>query len=161
MTEIITPNADDVRVIAAPHPLRMDRTEIQMRAGDTLAEMLERAQPDPVLRQHAHIFVDDQWIDPAWFHRVRPKPGTTVTIRVVPHGGSGGKNPLRTVLQIAVIAAAAAVSAGALGPGGALLGASGIAGLGAGSIGAALAGTAVAVAGPLVMDGLTPPEVKA
>ncbi|RDD63820.1 hypothetical protein [Ferruginivarius sediminum] len=158
---IIEPNADGVQVIAAPHPLRVDRTEIQMRAGDTLAEMLERAQPDPVLRQHARILIGDWEVTREHWHRVRPKPGTTVTIRVVPHGGSGGKNPLRTVLQIAVIAAAAAVSAGALGPGGALLGASGIAGLGAGSVGAALAGTAIAVAGPLITDGLTQPETPA
>ena len=51
--EIIPPGGDGVRVVAAHHPLKVERTDQQMLAGLTLAEMLERAQPDPVLRRHA------------------------------------------------------------------------------------------------------------
>lgn len=81
--------------------------DVVLPAGGTLAEMLEIAQPDPRLRRHAHIFIADHKIAPCYWRSVRPKHGQTVTIRVVPTGGGGGgKNPLRTVLTIAVIAAA-------------------------------------------------------
>ena len=72
------------------------------------AEMVERVQADPILVAHGHLWIDDQYIPRDRWRVVRPKPGVTVTLRVVPHGGGGGggKNPLRTVLTIAVIAAA-------------------------------------------------------
>lgn len=96
------------RLVAAPHPFKTETIDRIVPEGLTLAEMLEHAQCDPVLRAHAHIWIADQYIPRHLWHRVRPKPGVTITLRVVPHGGGGGggKNPLRTVLTIAVVAAA-------------------------------------------------------
>jgi hypothetical protein len=89
----------------------MARVDLSVEAGATLAEIFAQAQPDAVLRRHAHVFVGDHYIPRENWHRVRPKPGTTVSIRVVPSGGGGGggKNPLRTILMIAVLAAAVVV----------------------------------------------------
>jgi hypothetical protein len=154
--EVIPPGGEDVRVVAAHHPFKVERTDQQMLAGLTLAEMLERAQPDPVLRRHARIMLGDWEVPREHWHRVRPKPGTTVTIRVVPHGGGGGdKNPLRTVLSIAVIAAAAFVSGGGLG---AVFASSGEAFAILGTTGAAIAGAGIAVAGSLAINALIPPS---
>ena len=150
--EVLAPGEGLVRVSACPHPFSMARVDLSVEAGATLAEIFARAQPDAVLRRHAHVFVGDHYIPRENWHRVRPKPGTTVSIRVVPSGGGGGggKNPLRTILMIAVLAAATAVSAGALGPGGlALLGpafASGATGAVALSVGVPILGEVVIAA---------------
>jgi len=101
-------NGGGVRIVAATHPFKVaERIDMTMYEGKTLAEMLEIAQPDPVLRSHAHISINDIKIPKHNWHLVRPKNGTTVTIRVVAQGGGGGgKNPLRTILSIAIIVAA-------------------------------------------------------
>ena len=81
----------------------------------TIKEMIEVAQPDPMLLQHCHVEIDGVPLDPAKIHLIRPKAGHLVTVRVAPgkskkkEGGGGGKNPLQTVLQIAIIAAGIAL----------------------------------------------------
>ena len=107
------PSTALVPVIAAPHPLRTAHVTHVLPEGLTLTEILAVVQPDPVLRAHAHIFVEDLLIPRARWESVRPTPGQQVVIRVVA-GGSGGKNPLRILLQIAVVAIAV-VAGGALG----------------------------------------------
>lgn len=96
------------RLVAAPHPFKVETIDKIVPDGMTLADMLAFAQIDPILASHAHIWIADQYIPRHVWDRVRPKPGVTVTMRVVAQGGGGGgsKNPLRTVLTIAVIAAA-------------------------------------------------------
>ena len=94
-----------IAVSAAPHPFRAANHVGQFPHGSTIQDILDIVQPDPVLRAHSKVFIEDSLIDPAYYSRVTPKLGTRVYIRVVPHGGGGGKNPLRTLLFIAVIAA--------------------------------------------------------
>jgi hypothetical protein len=81
--EILGPR-DDVRVVASLHPLRLERVERPMPAGLSLSEMVERITAEPGCRSIASDFivhVDGHSIAPANWHRVRPKPGTTVTMR--------------------------------------------------------------------------------
>lgn len=95
-------------VVAQPHPLKLARDRVAMPDGLTLADMLETVQPDPILRAHAHIWIHDQYIPRDLWRVVRPKPGVEIVVKMYPMnggGGGGGKNPLRTVLTIAVIAA--------------------------------------------------------
>lgn len=94
------------RLVAAPHPFKVETIDRVVPDGLTLAEILDEAQCDPVIAAHAHIWIGDQYIPRHHWRRVRPKAGTTITMRVVPQGGGGGKSPLRTVLTIAVIVAA-------------------------------------------------------
>jgi hypothetical protein len=104
-----------VRVVVRPSPLRSDRIDAIHPAGETIADLVAAHLPDAFTRRHAHVALrtEDTPDDELWFvprqhwHRVRPKPGTTVAITVVPQGGSGGSKILRTVLIIAVVAAAA------------------------------------------------------
>ena len=97
------------RLVARIHPFKTaERIDQVVPDGLTLLEMLELAQTDPILRSHAHIFIDDIRIERHLWHVVRPKAGRTITINVVPQGGGGGggKSPLRTILTLAVIVAA-------------------------------------------------------
>jgi len=128
--------------------------------GTTLAEMIAGVQPDPLLVRYAHVFVGDHYVPRAHWRLVRPRAGATVTVRVVPQGGGGGagkKNPLRTVLTIAVIAGAAAFG----GPLGAALGISETAGaslgLAAGALQAAVGGAVISVVGGLLINAIAPP----
>ena len=148
-----------MRLIAATHPFRVATTDMIVPDGLTLAEMVERVQADPILLAHGHLWIDDQYIPRDRWRLVRPKPGVTVTLRVVPHGGGGGggKNPLRTVLTIAVIAASfyfGPIVGGMIG---------GISSTAAnttmvfGSLSyAALGGAIVAVAGTLLVNAIAP-----
>ena len=150
--EILAPGQGLVRVSACPHPFSMARVDLSVEAGATIAEIFARAQPDAVLRRHAHVFVGDHYIPRENWHRVRPKPGTTVSIRVVPSGGGGGgKNPLRTILMIAVLVGAAAIS------GGALAGVFGAGTLLAGSTGATIVAAGVGLVGSLLVNAIAPP----
>ncbi len=113
-------DSEPVHVVAVPHPFATAPTiDTVATSRDTLQEILERTQPDEYLRRYAVICINDYRIPEDKWHVVRPKPGTLVTIRVVPMGGGGGgKSPLRTLLTIAVMAASFAY-------GGALMGAMG------------------------------------
>lgn len=135
-------------------------------AGGTVAEIVAGAGMDPVLAAHAHVWLGDGAMsrDPVpvartHWHRLRPKPGTVLTVRVVPQGGGGGgggKNPLRVVLTIAVVAAAfvlGPVVGAALGlPATAtVLGVSGI------NLAAAVGGGLITLAGSLLINAIAPP----
>lgn len=78
---------------------------MDVEAGATLAEIVDRAVPDVVLRPCAVVQIGDMTIEPRLWRRVRPRPGVTVTVTVVPAGGE----VLRNVLTIAVIVAAAII----------------------------------------------------
>lgn len=100
---------ESIRFIGAVHPLKVETVDIPMPVGMTVLEMLEAAQPDPVLLQDATVFIDDIEIKPEYWHVVKPRVGHVVSARIIPYlhggGGGGGKSPLRTILTIAVIAA--------------------------------------------------------
>lgn len=133
-----------VPVVAVPHPFSSQALRVTVDAGRTISEILEIVQPDPILRRHARVFVDDWFIPADRYHLVRPKAGRRVTLRVIPSDdGGGGKNILRTIAIIVVVAIAVAagqyyapaLAGGALGSGGT-----------AASIGGAVAGAVAGIA---------------
>lgn len=135
-----------VTLVARPHPFSDARSIVPMAAGPTLAEMLTIAGVELPPHLNAHVLIDGQLIYREYWRLVRPKPGSMVAVRVIPRGGGeGGKNPLRTILQLAVLATAAFVTT--LGP---------IAALGA--LGQAAASAAVAIAGPVLVNATNPPR---
>lgn len=116
--------AGGFRLLASPHPASLDRLEVIAPAGASIARVLyglaeHTGIPPAVLlgsREVQVLIADGQMTRPpvpirreAWL-TVKPKPGTTLIVNVVPGkgggGGGGGKSPLRIVLTIAVIAAA-------------------------------------------------------
>lgn len=108
--------AGNLRVVASPNPFSAATADIELPPGGTVLELMHAAGCDRALLGHAHVFIVDRAMtrEPVYiprenWARVRPKPGTMVSIRVVPTGGGGGgggKSPLRTVLTIAVMVAA-------------------------------------------------------
>lgn len=95
------------QLTASPHPFKVSTIKRAVPDGWTLAQMMEYADLDNTVRPYAHVWIGDQYIPRELWHRVRPKPGASVIVKVIAGGGGGGggKNPLRTILMIAVIAA--------------------------------------------------------
>lgn len=152
------PDPSSIRVVSCPHPFTTERACIEIPAGGTLADIMALVQGDALLRVYAHVFVDDCLIPFEAWARVKPKAGHRVTVRMIPHGGGGGgggKNPLRTVLSIAIVAATM-VFAAPLGAAFGLSSAPIIAGSTA-SLASLVGGAIITVAGTLALNALVPP----
>jgi hypothetical protein len=106
-SDIRASTPDAVRLAVCPHPFAAERVDLSVEAGLTIAEILEVSQADPVLRRFAVVYVGDHLVPREHWRCVRPKPGCLVAVRVVPQGGD--RKVLRTLLTIAVVAAATAV----------------------------------------------------
>jgi hypothetical protein len=132
--EVLPPSACDVRVVARRDPLSLDRRILHFRPGETIAQIMETVQPRPYFRRLCRVWLGDELIPAANWHRTRPKPGTNLTVVAVPQGG-GSSKVLRFVLLLAV-AAASIATAGALTP---IIGA----------VGAGLIAAGTGIAGPL------------
>lgn len=98
-----------VWLTACPEPFRVRNVKERIPLGWTVAEIVLFAIPRVSIR-FAHVFVNGDYIPQNLWLAVRPKAGTVVTIRVVP-GKGGGKNPIATVLSLALIVAAPALGA--------------------------------------------------
>jgi hypothetical protein len=93
----------DINVTLAPHPFAAERICAQIPAGATVADMA--AQVSGGLRhEFLYAFLDGDYIPRENWTRIRPKAGTVLTFRAVPMGGGGSKNPLRTILSLALTA---------------------------------------------------------
>lgn len=141
---------ETVPVLAAPAlDPGMLRISLELPAGLTIAEILTSAMPDlspDDLARARVVLVSPRGvvvIDRAYWHRVRPRPGVHVVIRVIP---GNIKSILQAVVSIAAIALGqfwAPAMAGVLG-----IGASGWAGI---------IGLGVTVLGNLLINALIPP----
>lgn len=150
--ELLLPSDGALEVIAAPNPFGVRVIRRNVTAGQTLAEMIEAVQPIAEMRRFAHVWLvsygDDAdlvYVPAENWHLVRPKPGVVVTIRITPAGG-GGKNPLRIVMAIAVLATSAWIGSlpavAALGP-----------------VGAAAVQVGTASSGALLVSSMKPPPL--
>ena len=93
-----------VTVTASPHPFKAATVDLEIEEGFTVLELLQMAQPREVFQNHAYIEIDGYTIPRNYWHVVKPKAGHIVAINIIPRGGEG-KNPLRTLLVIGIIAA--------------------------------------------------------
>lgn len=140
-------------VTAAAHPFAVERLHRQIATGKSVAEIIRQFQPDPLLRRHVHAFLDGHALPNDHLARIYPKAGTTLSLRMVPMGGGGGgKNPLRTVLSLAILAASPALATGISGALGVSAGTTFL-GIGAGR----LITTGVNLLGRLALNALAPP----
>lgn len=124
-----------------------------MQEGITIegvvANTLDRAR-----HPYAAVFINAEIVPRAMWPYVRPKAGTSVSVKVVPQGGGGGKNPLSAVLSIALAFAAPALGA-------ALAGSLGIASATfMGISGTALMTGVVSAVGRLAISAIAPPAVQ-
>jgi len=138
----MTVDGNDLRLIACPRPFSTERIDRAVPVGGSVADIMSSLGLDPILVAHAHVWITDgaMTADPVMaprdrWARVKPKAGAVVTLRVAPgKGGGGGKNPLRTILTIAVVAAAFV-----LGP---------------------AVGAAITLVGNLIVNAIAPPRPK-
>lgn len=146
------PAGNAIRVSARPNPFEIRRVDLEASSGATLAQIVEQAVPNVAARRHAVVSIAGDRVPFERWSRVRPKPGMLVEVRagLGEGGGSGSKDPLRTVLTVALIAASAWISGGGL---------ANILGEGlfkAGTASAALLGGATAVMGDLMIGAPLP-----
>jgi len=110
MTEI-TKNgegAPHVPMVVCPRPFTLEGRQVRSFApGESIADLMRHFDLDPATVP-ARVFLDDQLIESAYWHRVRPKAGHLVSVRVIPEGGGQGKDVLRIVAMIGVVALAIA-----------------------------------------------------
>lgn len=131
------------------HPFSANRQTSLQPQGKSLAEIIRAVQPDALLAAHVHAYINDTYISPCEYPVTIPVHGTTVTLRMVPMGGGGGKNPLRTVLSLAIMAASPAIAGSLSG----LLGSSSFLGISAGKF----ITTGINLIGRLALNALAPP----
>lgn len=145
------PVPDTVRLTGAANPFSNQIVDVAVPEGLTVLEMLQLVQPDPALLDNGVVFVGDQLVPKKHWRRVRPKAGVQVTMRAHPliMGGGGGKNILRTVLSLAVVAAVVFLA----GPLGAVIApALGV----SAATGTAIAGALISGVGGLLVNMLAP-----
>ena len=139
---------NSLRLQFCPHPFAVERIDSTAAAGESIETLAALVQPDALLLPHLHAFLNGDVVERHNWPRVFPKAGTVLTFRMVPLGGGGGKNPLRTLLSLALLAASPALSAGlmaALGP------------IGGISIVGRLVTTGIGILGRLALNALAPP----
>ena len=93
-----------LNIQSIPHPFSVERVDYALPLGLSIAQIMQAVQPVGILRDHAHVFINGDYIPSENWAHVRPKTEAIVSIRMVPQGG-GGKNPLRTILSVALLAA--------------------------------------------------------
>lgn len=96
--------SDALDVAIIPHPFATERVCHKITAGLSIAQIIAQLQPDSALANYAHVYINGDYVPRDKWHSVTPKPLTIISIRMVPMGGGGGKNPLRTILTLAVLA---------------------------------------------------------
>lgn len=107
-----------VNVTAAMHPFCTERHIHRFAAGGTIAAIAAALVPADMPANHVAAYLDGHFIPHENWRHVKPRAGTILTLRAVPRGGGGGKNPLRTILSLALVAASPMIAgtiAGALG----------------------------------------------
>jgi predicted phage tail protein len=140
--EILPPGAS-VRVIGRTHPLSGGRVELELEAGLSIAEILERCAGSSYAGPFA-VYLGEHPIAPENYRRIRVKPGAVVTFFPRLQGGDIWK----TVLGVVIAVAAMVVAPWAVG----LIG---LTGLAATLATAAIAG-GVMLAGTLALNALFP-----
>ena len=96
-----------VPMVVCPRPFTMEGRQVRSFApGESIAQLMRQCGLDPS-RIPARVFLDDQLIESAYWHVVKPKAGHLVSVRIIPEGGGGqGKDVLRVVAMIGVLALA-------------------------------------------------------
>lgn len=98
---------DSINVVASPLPFSNVQVRRLAQPGSSVADIVLEAVPERYIGNVAIVvMIEGALIYQEYWHCVKPKPGALINIRVVPQGGGGKKNPLVTILSIAVMVVA-------------------------------------------------------
>jgi len=152
-----------VSVFAAATPFQSSGELMYVPAGLNVAQILHLLYANTVVALTAHVYIGPDYIAPHLWEHVYPKEGAHLSISIVPQGGGGGKNPLRTILQIAVIAAAwyfaPALGATLIGSMGAGITTTAGVFMGVAVTASALGGFIITAVGTLLVNAIAPPSI--
>jgi len=121
-----------VNIATARSPFSGTRIDSTAPVGMTLREMVAAQGLRESAAYGVQVVLEGEIVPDRMLDRIKPKAGTNVIVRVVPHGGDAGKAVLSIVISVLVIAASVITGGAALW--GAMLGLSAV---GPGAIGAA------------------------
>ena len=137
----------ELAVYASPLPFSNKQIKSHAVVGSTVRDIVNVVCPPQLTESvSAVVFINDHIIAEEYWHVVRPKEGTIVNVRIVPKGGKGKKNPLASILSIAVLVAAPYVGA-------ALAGSLGV----TSAFGIAAFRAGVSIVGSMLVSALAPP----
>lgn len=150
---VAAPKARPMVPVAVRHsPFNSRRVDVTMPEGMTIEAMVEACAFPVELRPLVHVFIEDVEVERRQWRHVRPKDKALVYICVLPHGGGGGKNILRTVATVALVVATV-VYAPQLGA--AMLSSAGI--TASAAVATAVGALTINLVGTLVINALIPP----
>lgn len=143
---------ESVRIVSSPIPFSNAQETRLVPVGFTIYDAVNQTVPEKYLGLVGAVaMIDGHIINEEYWRVVRPKAGTLINIRIVPKGGGGGKkNPLASILSIAVLIAAPALGAAYGAALGSALNVSA-------QIGSAIIAGAVSVVGSLLISAIAPP----
>ena len=137
---------ENLHIFAAPHPFSNARHDRAVTAGGNLREILKEVDLELLLNTalDVRLFVNDELVVRDRWGSYVPQPGQSIAVRVLPTGGGdSGKNVLRGVMMIAVLAISIYAPA--------------LAGFAYGSLGGTVISTGVGIGGMLAVNALVPP----
>lgn len=141
----------DLYLSHRPHPFSLETRHLAVPAGRTIEALLTEAEPDPAVRALLAVRIAGHDVPANLWRVVRPKAGVLIEAVALP---AGGGNTMRTVLMIAIVAAAMATGAW-VAP--FIVGATSGAAF---TFAAAGIGGALPLAGPLVLGALVSPSYE-
>lgn len=97
---------NNLAVYASPIAFSNKRVKVAAPLGSTIQEIVDLMCIDAPKDIGAIVFINDHIIPKQHWPRIKPKLGTIINVRVIPQGGGGKKNPLASLLSIAVMIAA-------------------------------------------------------
>jgi len=143
--------AKPVSLFAAAHPFKTERIDRTVIAGGSIADILKECGLGVLLDPAADVrlFVDDMLMPSDCWGWYTPEPGQIICLRVLPTGGGSGKDVLRGVMMIAVLAMSLYAP----------FAASAILGTNVGNLGGGLITAGVGLGGMLAVNALIPPAI--
>jgi len=94
-------------LIYCPEPFSVKSIVQEIEHGKTIAELVDSIKPSLNFELSAIVYCNDELITEDRWGDIVSQQGDRITIRIIPMGGGGGgKSPLRTVLSLALMAAA-------------------------------------------------------
>ena len=83
------PRDSVVHAVGIPNPFTREKVFCEVAPGKTLAEILLELGLAPSATYSVEVYVGGSLVFEPFYSMVRPKPGTTVVARLIPHGARG------------------------------------------------------------------------